>query len=153
MNENIESRREKITYEIKKAIKNINRNLDEWRQEKGNKINFTMSYTEVYSVTRNWIVRCLRSIIDAATVDRIFRRGHILISMDNNNFCVSNISLISHETYRSFYKDAVLIGEILESIDFTKLMYDPTDYEIDGLTQKQDSLELISFSSLENIKF
>jgi hypothetical protein len=154
MDLNMPAQREKVTIELKRAIRNINRNLYEWKDKKAGKTNFSISHTEVYSVTRNWIIRCLRSIMDASSVDRIFRGGHLYLQMDEANMCISKISTNSHETYRSYYNDAKTIGDILEKLDYKALRYDPDDYAPDGVTQTGFNSEVfLSFDEISKIKF
>lgn len=132
------AQKEKVTSELKNAIKNINRNIYEWKSGKSGKINFTMSYNEVYSLTKNWIVRCLRTITDPVTIDRIIRGGHILISMDEDNMCLNRITLANYETFRSYYKTAEIMNDILSKLDYTALRYDPKQYASDGVSARKD---------------
>jgi hypothetical protein len=55
---------EKLAQGLKIAIRHINRNLYEWNVIKNTKSKFTISYTEVHGLAKNWIVRCLRSMLD-----------------------------------------------------------------------------------------
>lgn len=150
------AQREKITSELKRAIQNINRNLYEWKDKKAGKTNFSISYTEVFSLTRNWVIRCLRSILDPSTTDRIFKGGNLYIQVDETGMALAKISVSSHETYKSYYKDSVLINEILTSLDYKALAYNPKDYEMDGLTINSSGFDphfTSSLNKLENFKF
>lgn len=146
------SKKGKIISELRRAIRNINRNLYEWKDRKAGKTNFSISYTEVYGVTRNWLIRCLRNAIGFQVADRIFRRGHLYLQINESLLCIESIR-IDHNGL--FDRDATLVKEILDSIDFKSLRYDPKDYMMDGVTQKPDFSPYIdlSFDEILNFKF
>lgn len=127
----------KITEELKRAIRNINRNLQEWLGEK--RVNFKISYNEVNGLCKNWLIRCLRSVMDASTADRIFRSGHFYIYMDDATSSIRLLSVSNHPNYRSWYTTACMIDDIFKSLNYKDLRYNADDYKMDGVTQRDDA--------------
>jgi hypothetical protein len=157
MDEKSVSSREEIAEQLKRAIRNINRNLYDWKKYRGGKTNFSISYTEVFGVTRNWIVRCLRSSIGPTIADGIFRKGHLFIQVDEENLCLASIAVRFHEGDTYFNRYKATVSEVIDSLDFKSLRYNPLDYEIDGVTQKDEFVYQpyvpVSLSHLDEFKF
>jgi hypothetical protein len=156
MDANPMATREEITEQLKKAIRNINRNLHDWKKYRGTRTNFTISFTEVYGLTRNWIVRCLRSAVGPTIADGIFRKGHLFIQVDEENLCLAKISVNFIES-SYLIRHKTLISEVLSSIDYKSLRYNPSDYMVDGITQKDELMYQpytpMSLSHLDEFKF
>lgn len=92
MDQNTSAPNSRVMEELKRVIVNINRNLYEWREIRRGKT-FTISYSEVYGLTKNWFVRGLRTIFGAADVDRLLRRGNLVISVDDAEFRIRAVYL------------------------------------------------------------
>lgn len=156
----MEAQRDRVTSELKRAIMNINRNLYDWKGKKAGKTNFSISYNEVYSITKGWITRCLRSIIDTNVIDRVFRAGNLHLQVDDTDMYIKNLQLQDISLYRFYSDQATGLSNILKSIDFEKLKYNPDDFMLDGVTQRTDefyypkyepsfsALSLVSYDSL-----
>lgn len=133
---------------LREAISHINRNLYEWTvgMKKG-KVNFTITFSEVRGLARNWLIRSLRDKIGYSEADRIFKGMYITIEPDNS--AIKSISLSSEGRYNKMYTP---INEILSSMNFKNLHYNPADYVMDGMSPRKGSFDPFFYFSTENIK-
>lgn len=133
---------------LKEAICHINRNLYEWTtgMKKG-KIKFTITFSEVKGLARNWLVRSLRDKIGHGDADRMFRGMYITVEPDNS--AIKNISL-SYDARHS--KGYFLVNEILNSMNFKHLQYNPDDYVMNGMSARKETFDPFFYISFQNIQ-
>ena len=133
---------------IRDAISHTNRNIYEWTSgEKKGKAQFVISHCEVRGLIRNWLVRALRDKIGYGEADRLFR--HMYISMDTENSIIGSIELSSEGRYSQYY---TITAEILRSMNYLSLKYNPNDYIMDGMSEKRDTFDPFFYFSIDKIK-
>lgn len=133
---------------VRQAVTHVNRNLYEWTSgTKKGKIQFVITHSEVKGLVRGWLIRLLRDKIGYADSDRLLKG--VYVSMDADNACIKSISLCSYGRSSRFYG---LINDILSSIDYSKLRYDPKDYLMDGMSERKPGFDPFFFVSFEDLK-
>lgn len=133
---------------LREAISHVNRNLYEWTVGmKKSKVKFTITFSEVRGLTRNWLIRSLRDKIGYAEADRVFKGLYITIEPDNS--AIQSISLSSEGKHCKTYNP---INEILRSMNFKNLHYNPDDYVMDGMSERKAVFDPFFYFSTENIK-
>lgn len=144
--------KETLIYMLREAICHINRNIYEWRHGKGrNREKFVMSFTEVKGLARNWLIRAFRDKIGPVDADRLFKG--VYVNMDEDTYSVKGIALSYEVKGHKMYS---LVDEVLSSLNYSQLKYDPKDYLMDGMSDRKpgfDPFFFISFSAIDAIKF
>lgn len=148
--------RESLKRELQLAIRNVNRNLHEWKDKRRNTM-LTISYTEIQGLIKNWIIRGLKNVLDSYSVNRMFARGNI-VAMLNDDLRITNIHLSSGWRLNTS-AEFNLLQEIVSELDYKSLWYDPNDYKADGISQRDDEfyykpVEIQPFRDLlDNFKY
>ena len=137
---------------LKDAVKNCNRNLYEWTNSTKKNTHYTISYTEVRGLVKNWVIRRLKDVMGVVNADRCLREGNLIITLDHNDNSIKSLTLCSTDEYRSAYKDIETIKKVMATIDYKSLKYDPADYLLDGFSPAL-SINNFDLSSIKNVKF
>jgi|SRR5688572_8445754 len=136
------------------AIRNCNRNIHEWIEGKKKSSHFTISYTEIRGLVKNWIIRRLKDVMGVADIDRALREGNLCISVNETDNYICGLSLTSTDTWRALHRNIELIRDAMKDINYQSLRYNPNDYLLDGMTPKYDFEPIyVDTSSIERIKF
>lgn len=150
---------EKLKMCISDAIRNCNRNIYEWMEKTKRGSRFTISHNEIRGLVKNWIIRRLRSEISIAQIDGILRNGNLVISVNDKDNYISSLKFSSYRSNLSYSLMDNQINkfqEIFDSINYSSLKYNPSDYEIDGITPVLPNYgipSMIDFESISKIKF
>lgn len=140
--------KETLVRTLREAVCHVNRNLYEWTTgAKKGKIQLTLGFNEVRGLVRNWLIRSLRDKIGYGEADRIFRGMYITMEPDYGS--IKSISLSSEGRYCRMYKP---INEVLLSLSYQNLRYNPNDYVMDGMSERKKGFDPFFYISLDEIK-
>jgi hypothetical protein len=147
------STKERVKNAIEEAVRNCNRNIYEWRVGNKREKFFTMSYTEMHGLAKNWLVRTLRDVLGMIDASRIFRDG-LCIHMDESEYCISRISLSSIDSWRGLHEKVEMVSNIMKEINYESLRYRHFDFAQDGKYHRNyDNPSYIDLSSIDKITF
>ncbi len=136
---------------IREAISHVNRNLYEWTTGMKKGKHMFISHTEVTALVRNWTVRGLRKILGNRDADMLFRG--VYISLDGEGTYLSGVHLsVSGESCKAYN----IVRDILNSMNYKLLQYNPKEYMSEGMSSKKIGFEPfidISFARIDAIKF
>jgi len=143
---------EKILHALKDAVRNCNRNLYEWTTSTKKNKHYTISYSEVRGLVKNWIIRRLKDVMGVVNADRCLREGSLVVTLNESDNSIGSLTLCSTDEYRLAYKDIETIKHCMARLDYKSLKYDPADYLLDGFSPAL-SINNFDLSSIRNIKF
>ena len=141
---------------LESAIRNCNRNIYEWVEGKKKSSHFTISYTEIRGLVKNWMIRKLRDSMGLINVERALKEGNLSIHVNEVENYIAGLDLTSDGQWRKTMDDISLLKSIMKNINYKALTYNPSDYLMDGVTPKNENFdhpEFIDLSSIKNIKF
>lgn len=140
------------------GIGRIKENLNRWYLiscQKESKLSYT--HTEVKSLCKNWMIRCLKTIYTRDEVIDIFRFCEI-DSVVDMNLSLLSIRLRSHRYNRNDSR-MTYINEILEEINIADIpAYQENTYKIEKIPVERDATFALAsiracMSNIQNIKF
>lgn len=149
------SLKELVKFGCKEAIRNVNRNLAEWKKEESNPGRaIHVKQDEVNGLVKNWIMRSLKYKLGETIIQGIFKKGTFFVHLqqDGNikDICMNSLDYWEKNRYHATMKQV-----IEHEIDYKTLHYNPEDYSDRDRTQYLgfDPTFFLPLDDLRNFKF
>lgn len=141
-----------VAFGCKEAIRNLNRNLFKWRQNKKKAI-INVEIKDINGLAKNWLTRCLKGRIKSAELEQIFKRGTFFVQLrEDGNILNIDMNSLSHWDSNPCHKT---VKETLQTLDYTLLHFKADDYQFVNQIgfQGYDPNFLLPLDDLRNFKF